>query len=155
MKILAKNKISNKDLYYNRLPLPTQVKILGKYLEDHLEGVDKNKKIKQPPNEYIVYTTMYYMIEKETRQKMAKYPDKLHNIEQTIYEMPIYFNVTTYGKYIRVNVIQLDEYEVTLGFLRLEPTDLISLPDCQRRILEFAKNKIESKYKAEGYEVLL
>lgn len=154
MKIYSKSKITNKDLYYNRLPLPTQVQILGKYLQEHIDSADKTKR-KQPPNEYIIYLTIYYMIDTETRKRMSRYPDKLHNVEQKIYEMPIYINVTTYGKYIRVNVIQLDKYEITLGYLRLDPEDLISLSDCQRRIMEFIKTKIESHYKDQYYEVLI
>ena len=155
MKILAKTKqhFDGQEEYYNRLPLPSQVKRLGKYLKDNLAGVYK---VQEPPNEYIIYTTMMYMIEPEARKVMKKYPKELQGKEDEIYEMNIYFNITTYGgKYIRVNVIQLDEYEVTLGFLRLDRVDLMSLPACKVEILEFAKKKIEKKYEAEGYEVLI
>ena len=75
-------------------------------------------------------------------------------MEEDIYEMNIYFNITTYsGKYIRINIIQLDEYEVTLGFLRLEPTDLMSLPYCKDLLLRYTKKVIEKRY--DGYEVLI
>lgn len=154
MKILAKTQhFDGQEEYYNRLPLPSQVKRLGKYLKDNLAGVYK---VQEPPNEYVIYTTMMYMIEPEARKVMQKYPKELQGKEQEVYEMPIYFNITTYGgKYIRVNVIQLDEYEVTLGFLRLDRVDLMSLPACKKKILEFAKKKIETKYANEGYEVLI
>jgi len=147
MKIYAKKQ---NDEYYNRLPLPSQVKRLGKYLKDHLEGVYK---VKEPPNEYIVYTTILYQIDPEVRKAMKRYPDELHGIEENIYEMNIYLNITTYVKYIRVNVIQLDEYEKTLGYLRLEPKDLISLPYCKEKIVKYVKKVIEKHY--EGYEVLI
>ena len=150
MKIFAKQKFNNNDEYYNRLPLPSQVKRLGKYLKDHLEGVYK---VVEPPNEYIIYTTILYQIDPEVRKMMKQYPDELHGIEENIYEMNIYLNITTYQKYIRVNVIQLDEYEVTLGFLRLGPEDLISLPYCKKKIVDYVKKVIERKYK--GYEVLI
>ena len=155
MKILAKTKqhFDGREEYYNRLPLPSQVKRLGKYLKDNLAGVYK---VQEPPNEYNIYTTMLYMIEPNARKVMKKYPKELQGKEDEIYEMNIYLSITTYGgKYIRVNVIQLDEYEITLGFLRLDQLDLISLPACKKKILEFAKKKIETKYKAEGYEVLI
>ena len=155
MKIYAKTKqhFDGREEYYNRLPLPSQVKRLGKYLKDNLSGVYK---VVEPPNEYNIYTTMLYMIEPNARKVMKKYPKELQGKEDEIYEMPIYLSITTYGgKYIRVNVIQLDEYEITLGFLRLDQMDLISLPACKQKILEFAKKKIETKYKNDGYEVLI
>lgn len=155
MKILAKSKqhFDGNEEYYNRLPLPSQVKRLGKYLKDNLAGVYK---VQEPPNEYVIYTTLMYMIEPEARKVMQKYPKELQGKEQEIYEMPIYFNITTYGgKYIRVNVIQLDQYEITLGFLRLDRVDLMSLPACKVKILEYAKKRIETRYAEEGYEVLI
>lgn len=149
MKILAK-KFNNNDEYYNKLPLPSQVKRLGKYLKDHLEGVYK---VKEPPNEYVIYDTILYQIDPEVRKMMKRYPTELKGIEEDIYEMNIYFNITTYGQYIRVDVIQLDEYEKTLGFLRLSKQDLISLPYCKEKLLKYTKKVIEKEY--EGYEVLI
>ena len=151
MKILAKAKFSQNDEYYNRLPLPSQVKRLGKYLKDNLTGVYK---VKEPPNEYVIYTTILYQIDPEVRKMMKRYPTELKGIEEEIYEMNIYFNITTYsGKYIRINIIQLDEYEITLGFLRLDRVDLMSLPDCKKKLLAYTKKVIEKRY--EGYEVLI
>ena len=153
MKILAKTKqhFDGREEYYNRLPLPSQVKRLGQYLKDNLTGVYK---VQEPPNEYVIYTTILYQVDPEVRKAMKRYQKEFHGIEEDIYEMNIYLNITTYnGQYIRVNVIQLDEYEVTLGFLRLDRLDLMSLPDCKKRILEYVKKRIEKKY--EGYEVLI
>ena len=151
MKILAKAKFSQNDEYYNRLPLPSQVKRLGKYLKDNLTGAYK---VKEPPNEYVIYTTILYQIDPKVRKMMKRYPTELKGIEEEIYEMNIYFNITTYsGKYIRVNIIQLDEYEITLGFLRLDRLDLMSLPDCKKKLLAYTKKVIEKRY--EGYEVLI
>ena len=153
MKILAKTKqhFDGREEYYNRLPLPSQVKRLGKYLKDNLSGVYK---VQEPPNEYNIYTTILYQIDPEVRKMMKRYPTELQGIEENIYEMNIYFSVTTYsGKYIRINIIQLDEYEVTLGFLRFDQLDLMSLPECKRKLLEFTKKRIEKKY--DGYEVLI
>lgn len=153
MKILAKTKqhFDGREEYYNRLPLPSQVKRLGKYLKDNLTGVYK---VVEPPNEYVIYTTILYQVDPEIRKALKRYQKEFKGKEEDIYEMNIYFNITTYGgKYIRVNIIQLDEYEVTLGFLRFEPTDLISLPDCKRRLMGYTKKCIEKKY--DGYEVLI
>ena len=149
MKILAK---SQNDEYYNRLPLPSQVKRLGKYLKDNLTGVYK---VKEPPNEYVIYTTILYQIDPEVRKMLKKYQKEFQGKEEDIYEMNIYLNITTYGQYIRVNVIQLDQYEQTLGYLRLEPKELISLPYCKDKIVKYVKRVIEKKYKDDGYEVLI
>ena len=152
MKIFAKKKIGNKDEYYNRLPLPSQVKRLGKYLKDNLTGVYK---VVEPPNEYIIYTTILYQIAPEVRKMLKKYQKEFQGKEEDIYEMNIYLNITTYSQYIRVNVIQLDEYEITLGYLRLDSDDLISLPACKQKIVDYVKKRIETKYKDDGYEVLI
>ena len=151
MKILAKQRFANNEEYYNRLPLPSQVKRLGKFLKNNLEGVYK---VVEPPNEYVIYTTILYQVDPEVRKAMKPYQKEFQGIEENIYEMNIYLNITTYsGQYIRVNVIQLDEYEQTLGYLRLEPKELISLPFCKQKILEYVKKVIEKKY--QGYEVLI
>jgi len=153
MKILAKSKFKESDEYYNRLPLPSQVKRLGNYLKNNLAGVYK---VQEPPNQYIVYATVLYMIEPEARKVMKKYPKELQGKEQDIYEMNIYYDITTYnGKYIRIDVIQLDKYKTTIGFLRLDLMDLMSLPDCKKKIVEFSKRRIEKLYEEEGYEVLI
>lgn len=149
MKIYAKSKVKN-DEYYNRLPLPSQVKRLGKYLKDNLTGVYK---VKEPPNEYIIYTTILYQIPAQLRQKMKAYNKELKGIEEDIYEASIYFNITTYSQYIRVNIILLDENEVTLGFLRFDQKDLISLPFCKQKLLDYTHKQI-LKYFSK-YEVLI
>lgn len=172
MKILAKKNFN--DEYYNKLPLPSQVKRLGKYLKDNLSGVYKTK---EPPNEYVIYTTILYIIKEEVRKEIEEHVQhikdlyapytiplevqreiedsekKLQEIKDTVYEMNIYLNITTYGQYIRVDIIQLDEYEITLGYLRLDPKDLISLPYCKEKILAYTKKVIEKHY--EDYEVLI
>lgn len=152
MKIYAKTKqhLDGREEYYNRLPLPSQIKRLGKYLKENLSGVYK---VQEPPNEYIIYTTIMYQIPLELRKQMKEYNKELNGIEEDIYEANIYFNITTYGKYIRVNVILLDKYEVTLGYLRFEPKDLISLPDCKKKLVDFTYKKIENYFKK--YEVLI
>lgn len=150
MKILARSYYNEE--YHNRLQLPSQVKRLGKYLKDHLTGVYK---VEEPPNEYIIYTTILYQIDPEVRKMLKKYPKEFQGKEEDIYEMNIYLNITTYGQYVRVNVIQLDKYELTLGYLRLEPKDLMSLPYCKDKIVNYVKRVIERKYKDDGYEVLI
>ena len=54
---LSKKYFDGREEYYHKLPLPSQVKRLGKYLKDNLTGVYK---VQEPPNEYIIYTTLLY-----------------------------------------------------------------------------------------------
>lgn len=152
MKILAKKKFNNNDEYYNRLPLPSQVKRLGEFLSNkkNLSGVYK---VKQPPNEYVIYTTIMYQLPLELRKKMRQYSEKLHGIEEDVYTADVYINITTYSQYIRLNVILLNDGEETLGFLRLDRVDLMSLPDCKQKLIDFIYKKIIKKF--EKYETLI
>lgn len=157
MKILAKTKqhFDGREEYYNRLPLPTQVKRLGDYLgrkkDTRFTGVYR---VQEPPNQYIIYMTIMYQVPIELRKEMRKYKKEFGGKEEDVYMQDIYLNITTYsGKYIRVNVITLDEYEKTLGYLRLDQTDLISLPACKVKVQEFIIDKIKKEYDA--YEVMV
>lgn len=149
MKIYARQRFNN-EKYYNQLAKPTQVKRLGKYLKDNLTGVFK---VKEPPNEYIIYTTILYQIDPEVRKALKKYQKEFQGKEEDIYEMNIYLSLTTYKQFIRINIIELDENEQTLGYMRLSQEDLMSLPFCKDKILKFVKKVIEKKY--EDYEVLI
>lgn len=150
MKILAKTKFDNKDEYYNKLPPATMVKRVGNFLAKNLEGVYK---VLEKSNTYILYTTILYQIKPEVRKAMKPYQKEFQGIEETIYEMNIYLNVTTYQKCIRVDVIELDENEKTLGFIKFTPDELISLPYCKDKLLAYIKKRIEKAY--EMYEVLI
>lgn len=154
MKIYAKTKqhFDGREEYYNRLPLPSQVKRLGDFLRrrENLSGVYD---VKQPPNEYIIKTTLMYQLPPDLRKKMKEYNKELHGIEEDIYEANVYFNITTYAQYIRVNIILLDDKEETLGYLRFEPKDLMSLPACKEKLLRFTKKKIFDYFSK--YEVLI
>lgn len=149
MKIYAKQRFNNEE-YYNQLAKPTQVKRLGKYLKDNLSGVFK---VQEPPNEYIIYTTILYQIKPEVRKALKRYQKEFQGKEEDVYEMDIYLNLTTYKQFIRINVIELDENEQTLGYMRLSQQDLMSLPYCKTKIMEYVKKVIEKKY--ENYEVLI
>lgn len=175
MKIYAKTQHKDgREEYYNRLPKPTQVKILGDYLRKNLSGVYD---VKQPPNEYIIYDTILYSIgedvrkeiedhiqklkdlyapyeiPKDVREEIDRSEKKLQEIKDNIYDVDVYFNITTYGQYIRVNIILLDEYEVTLGYRRFEPSELISLPACKDKLMNYTYKQIENYFKK--YEVLV
>lgn len=153
MKILAKTKFNSNDEYYNRLPLPSQVKRLGEYLRKRKDKITEVYKVEQPPNQYAIYMTIMYQIPLELRQKMRKYANELHGIEEDVYTANVYINITTYKQYIRMNVILLNDGEETLGFLRLDRMDLMSLPDCKQKLLDYIYEKILKKFK--DYDVMI
>lgn len=156
MKILAKTQhFDGQEEYYNRLPLPSQVKRLGNYLgknkDTRFMGVYK---VQEPPNQYVIYITIMYQVPEDLRKELKKYRKEFQGKEEEVYLQDIYLNITTYGgKYIRVNVIALNEYEKTLGYLRLDPLDLISLPACKKKVREFIVDKIKREYDAYEVEV--
>ena len=178
MKILAKSKVKN-NLYYNNNPLPSKVIELGEYLEKHLEGARTPSR--QPINGYVIYDTILYTINesvqkeisehirklkelyapyempKEVRRDVEESEKRLQEIKSKVYEMQLYLHITTYRQYIRVIVIQHEapDKKPTLGFLRLEPDELISLPYCKDKIVRFVKKSVEKYYEKQGYEVLV
>ncbi len=160
MKIFAKSKhkYDGSEEYYNRLPKASQVRRLGDYLA---KNKDKNLRltgvymVKEPPNQYLIYTTIMYQIDPEVRKMLKRYQKEFQGKEEDIYEMNILINITTYEQYIRIYFVTLDEYETNLGYMRLSPEELMSLPYCKDKIQKFIKTKIEKKYADEGYEVLI
>ncbi len=154
MKILAKTQhFDGREEYYNRLPLPSQVKRLGDYLGKNKETRFMDVyKIEQPPNQYVIYMTIMYQVPEHIRKSLKPYKTVFEGKEEEVFLQKIYLNITTYsGKYIRVNVIALNEYEKTLGFLRLDKLDLMDLPHCKELVRNYIEDKIKAEYDA--YEV--
>lgn len=156
MKIYAKTKhhYDGTEEYYNKLAKPSQVERLGEYLtkkpEGKLMGVYNSKFFN---NVYEIYTEIMYQVPLELRKEMRKYKKEFEGKEEDVYTEKIYINITTYKQYIRVFFTIWDENKETLGFLRLDQEDLMSLPACKKKIKDFIVKKIEKRYDA--YEVLV
>ncbi len=128
----------------------TMVNKVGAYLYKHLEG---GLNIKYLSNECEIVTLMYYMIKPEVREQMRQYDEKLNGIGEEIYEMKLFIDITTYSNCLRINVIEITPEERTLGFLKLTPPDLMSLPNCKDKTMKFIKSRIEKYYNK--WEVLI
>jgi hypothetical protein len=152
MKILAKTKkhFDGREEYHNKLAKPSQVERLGKFLKKNLTGVYK---VETPSNQYVIYTTLLYQVPLELRKKMRMYFKEFKGAEEDIYEANVYFNITTYKQKIRVNIILLNKDEPTLGFLIFTNEDLMSLPACKDRLLDYTYEKITAYFA--NYEVLI
>lgn len=151
MKILAaKHKTYMGGGQWDYIDPSTMVNKVGKYIYQHLEG---GQRISYQANVCDITTLMYYMIKPEVREQMRQYDEKLHGIGEEIYEMKININITTYTNCLRVNVIEITPDERTLGFFKLTQTDLMSLPNCKDKTMQFIKSRIEKYY--DKWEVLL
>lgn len=153
MKIYAKSKRGNVDK--NKLPLTAKVKELGDYLFKNLG--DAKVPSRQPINGYEIYTNVYYMIKPDVRKAMKEYPKELKGIEDEVYTVKLLMSIATYRQYIRILIIKMptedDPRKPTIGWLRLEPEELLSLSYCQKRIVDYSIKAVEKYYSK--YEVLL
>ena len=91
---------------------------------------------------------------KDVNEKLNRIQEELKNIEEDVYEANVLLSIAAYNnKFIRLNVILLNDGEETLGFLRLDKTDLMSLPDCKQKLVDFIYKKILKKFKK--YDVMI
>ena len=114
---------------------------LGKYLWKNLDGAYEFQK---SSNTYDVYTVILYQIPVEIIEEYnldGKYKD--------VNEMKIDINITTYGDKIRINFIEVDPDEQTLGqkiFDLSKGNDLKFLRDELMRYLYMRLNKLFKNY---------
>lgn len=79
---------------------------VGKYMYNNLDGAFKFKK---SSNMYDVFITLLYQLKEEDRD-----PDKGEEYND-VHEMTLDLNITTYQNKLRVNVIEDDKNERTIG----------------------------------------
>lgn len=163
MKIYAKKKhhFDGSEEYYNRLPMPSQVIRLGDYLKKAKDkGTGRSKFMvyrterSSASQGYDLYITIMYQIPLELRKQMREYGEQLHGVEEDIYTADILLSIAAYNnQFIRLNVILLNEGKETLGFLRLDRTDLMSLPDCKQKLVDFIYKKLLKKFSKFDVEI--
>ena len=105
-----------------------QVNRIGKYLKKHIDGAYK---IAFRPNECDVYMFMYYQI-----------PGQAESLKT----MNFLINITTYQKKVRVNVIEMTDFEKTIGHDVYKPDELDNLPEACKKIYDKVCHKIEREY---------
>lgn len=137
MKILCKS-INNQQLSANQ-----KVKQIGKYL---YKNIDSAYKYKSGSNEYDVYITIYYQIPYWERipGKGSDYND--------MHEMNVNINLTTYQNKVRVNVIEMDPNERTLGFDLYKPEQIQDMQIAKDLIFNKVVKRITKAY--EEYDFL-
>ena len=121
----------------NQQPLHAnqQVKRVGKYIYNHIDGAYKYY---SGSNQFDIYFTLYYETPLQNRLVGQKYD---------VEEMRININITTYQNKLRVNVIEITPEEKTLGFDLFKPEELTDLTLAYTKILQRVRYRIEKAYK--------
>jgi len=101
---------------------------VGRYLYKHIDGATK---IKFSANQCDVYLTIYY-------QKRYR--------AETFESMDIDINLTTYSNKLRVNVIEMDEWEKTLGSFTIKEEELDNLAFLNDKIYQNVCKYIVKEY---------
>lgn len=110
---------------------------LGKYLYDNIEGAFKYK---NTSNMCDVYFTLLYEIPEEDRRFYPEGTD-------TLYDMTIDINITTYQNNIRVNVLETDANEKTLLCDVYTPEQLQDFKAAKNKILSKIIRKVAKEYR--------
>ena len=153
MKILLSQKSKKNDEYYNRLPPATMVKRVGDYLVNNL--VDA-RKLREEPNRYELVFDMMHMLPEDLRKQMKEYQQITSDFDpDIIYIDSLYVSIVTYSNsiwaYMTINRstdthLNVGE-EKTIGSIKFKPEDLISLPYCKDRLLNYMIKKVQREFK--------
>lgn len=133
MRILCKS--SNNP--QGKLQAGQQVNRVGKYLYKHLDGAFK---IEFSPNTCDVYITLLYQL-----PYLDRIPGKGKEYN-SVHEMTLDLNITTYQDKLRINVLETDENERTLGHNVYGPEYLIDLEQAKQLIFNNIVKKVSKAY---------
>lgn len=114
-----------------------QVNRIGKYLYKNVDGAFKYK---TSSNICDVYFTLLYQIPYLERipGKGSEYND--------VHEMTIDLNITTYQNKVRVNIIEMDPNERTIGYDVYSSDKLVNLDEAKQLILSKVIKKVSKAY---------
>ena len=118
-----------------------QVNKIAKYLKKKINGAYKITF--NPGMMADVYIKIYYQIPDEIRQLANKYNQKF---DDSIHDMDIDINLTSYQNKIRINVIRMDDNEKTLGHFVMKPEEVEDLDSVLLKIKEKVTSFIEKEY---------
>ena len=153
MKILLTTKSKKNDEYYNRLPPATMVKRIGDYLVNNL--VDA-RKLGEQPNRYELVFDMMHMLPEDLRKQMKEFKEITTDFDpDIIYIDNLYISIVTYSNsiwaYMTVNHSSDPHIEAgaekTIGTMKFNPKDLISLPYCKDKLVNYMVKKVQREFK--------
>lgn len=115
------------------------VNIVGKYMYNH---IDDAYKLAKTSNTCDVY--MHIMYQDPSIREKGKIPGKGYD---DVFVMSINVSITTYSNKLRVNVIEMDPFERTLGFDLYDPISNGDIANLSNLIYNKVKKRIERTYK--------
>ena len=120
-----------------KLSANQQVNRVGKYLYKNLDGAFK---IKNSSNTCDVYTTVLYQIPylQQIPGRGKEYND--------VHEMTLNLNITTYQNKVRINIIEMDPNERTIGYDLYKPEALEDLDFACKLIFQKVCKRISKAY---------
>ena len=126
-----------------KLSANQQVNRVGKYLYKNLDGAFK---IKNSSNTCDVYTTVLYQIPylQQIPGRGKEYND--------VHEMTLNLNITTYQNKVRINIIEMDPNERTIGYDLYKPEVLEDLDFACKLIFKKVCKRISKAY--QEYDLL-
>ena len=139
MEIEAKNRVDINTLQPGQL-----VNKLGEYL---YKNIDSAYTFKKSPGSYDIHLEVYYQI-----PIYPKHPQDKITYEDKIETMKILLSLTHYDNKIRVNIIELGEYEPTIAHKTYKIDELSDLVKARTVILNLIQTKLTSYFK--DYEFL-
>lgn len=111
-----------------------QVMHIGKYLSKQFKG----SKILKSSNMCDVYITLLYQ---------SLYTN------DSIHEMVLDINITTYQNKIRVNIIEVSPYERTIGFDLFDTNTLLNITDMCKKVYNKIITRVSKAY--QDYDFLI
>lgn len=120
-----------------KLSANQQVNRVGKYLYKNLDGAFK---IKNSSNTCDVYTTVLYQI-----PYLQRIPGKGKEYND-VHEMTLNLNITTYQNKVRINIIEMDPNERTIGYDLYKPEVLDDLREAERLIYQKVCKRLSKTY---------
>lgn len=110
-----------------------QINQIGKYIYHNIDGAISYK---TKPNKSIVTFLMYFQYD----------PDKVGKSDIDLQEIKIEIDITTYNNKVRVDIIELDPNERTLGYYLYSPESTDDMKYMKDDILNKLNKRIRKFY---------
>lgn len=118
----------------NNTPASQQVNKIGSYLYKHLDGAYDISKSQNTCD-------VKFMILYQDKEEIKTNPDA------ELYEMHLDLNITTYQNKVRINIIEISDYEKTLSFKTYEPEQLENLQYAFNLVMKHIRQTINRVFK--------
>lgn len=123
---------SGKSSTFGTTPVSKLVNQIGKYIYNHLDGAFQYKK---SGNTFDVYTTLLYEIKEE-----------YGGTKNDVQEMTVNISITCYQSKLRIDTIEMDPDEMTIGFDLLNPGKFSDLESIYIFTMNKVRKRIEKAY---------